>query len=340
MFLHRCNGSYYIKFAGTNCPKKISTRNKEYKFFAYIDGLSSDNLSYINQASDSASVSGFNADIYRQWHTRRLVAAFTIDCHSHFQNNTMVSVKFNLKESYFKDLEDSVCALHQNVISRIMPTSQSFHFVPTPPPDEYMKEIAHYCSPEQLIALKKIIMSPSSGPPLLLAGAFGTGKSRLLALSVRYFQKSSNPVRVLVCTQQRVSADKFLEYYIETWVGANCGEVRVIREYGYKQIDPKYEDFYITSRDFEKEFKRLNNILVITTCLTAPHLKFTKNRYFTHIFIDEGSQMREPEAVAPLYLAAEDTKIIIAGDQNQVMQRVMCNVIGSCSVILPQLHVY
>lgn len=59
-------------------------------------------------------------------------------------------------------------------------------------------------------------------------------------------------------------------------------------------------------------------LLVITTCLTAPHLHFLPPGYFNHIFIDEGSHMREPEAIAPLYFASKKTKIVIAGDTNQV----------------------
>ncbi len=40
--------------------------------------------------------------------------------------------------------------------------------------------------------------------------------------------------------------------------------------------------------------------------------------FFTHILLDEGAQAREPEAVAPLSLATKDTKIVIAGDPQQV----------------------
>ena len=39
---------------------------------------------------------------------------------------------------------------------------------------------------------------------------------------------------------------------------------------------------------------------------------------FTHILIDEGAQTREPETIAPLSMANCHTKIIIAGDNQQV----------------------
>ena len=40
--------------------------------------------------------------------------------------------------------------------------------------------------------------------------------------------------------------------------------------------------------------------------------------YFTHILIAEGAQTREPETIAPLIMANKDTRIIIAGDSQQV----------------------
>jgi len=58
--------------------------------------------------------------------------------------------------------------------------------------------------------------------------------------------------------------------------------------------------------------------LIITTFLTAPHLTFYDVKPFTHILIDEGAQTREPEAIAPLVLAGDNAKIVIAGDHLQV----------------------
>lgn len=92
----------------------------------------------------------------------------------------------------------------------------------------------------------------------------------------------------------------------------------VIREYALDKVDRKYQAHYLSSKDFQRTYKNENNIVIITTCLTTPHLHFLKPGYFTHILIDEGSQMREPEAVAPLQLAGKNTKIVIAGDENQV----------------------
>ena len=59
-------------------------------------------------------------------------------------------------------------------------------------------------------------------------------------------------------------------------------------------------------------------VLSLQTFLTAPQLINLKAKCFTHILIDEGAQTREPEAIAPLGLADDNTKIVIAGDHMQV----------------------
>lgn len=301
-------------------------KHPDYCFYGYLEGLSSDNLAFVSQASTGVTIKlhkeSYTADTFRQRATGRLVAAFKQDYSKVFCSKSCVSVTFNVKDSYFNDLLRSVKNLNPSIISRIMPTLDLFNHQQLQLPT--LEGFQMYFNEEQLRAVQKIIAFPSAGPPILLTGAFGTGKSRLLALLVRYLQSCQSkqdlaPIRILVCTQQRVSADKFLEYYSEEFMESQCGNVYVIREYGYAQIDPKYEHHYKASKDFQGlQYKKFNNVLVITTCLTAPHLHFVLPGYFTHIIIDEGSQMREPEAIAPLFLATANTKIIMAGDENQV----------------------
>ena len=59
--------------------------------------------------------------------------------------------------------------------------------------------------------------------------------------------------------------------------------------------------------------------LVITTFVLSLGLsKRLRPGHFTHIFIDEAAQAREPETIAAFSLAGRDTKIVIAGDHMQV----------------------
>ena len=60
-------------------------------------------------------------------------------------------------------------------------------------------------------------------------------------------------------------------------------------------------------------------LVVVTTFLTAHNIQSVVGKnVFTHILIDEGAQTREPETIAPLSMANGCTKIVIAGDNQQV----------------------
>ncbi len=311
---------------------------ENYQQYAQIDNISSDNLNYIRQTCTTVSVCSrskeeFKADIIDK-HNRKLIIAFKRGAKIPIRKNLM-KVIFNLKDSYFDDLLRSVNRLDQGLVECIMPTSVSFKGRPEFA-DVHMFE--SYCSAEQLEALKVIASCPSAGPPALLTGAFGTGKSRLLALAVHYFQTlqtAEQSVRVLVCTQQRISADKFLEYYDQVWVDVKMGECYLIREYAQDEVKLNYRPFIRTSKEFEAIYKstNCNNVVLITTCLTAAKLNFVPPGFFTHIIIDEGSMMREPEAIAPLVVANVNTKIIIAGDANQVgcLIKYTCAKLYKCS---------
>ena len=342
MYICRCNGDSIFTLLGSHCPDPLIKKVKypdNYQQYAQLDNISSDNLAYVRQACTSVTLStrlreDYKANIIDRL-DKKLIIAFGKGAKSPPRKG-VIKVTFNLKESYFDDMLRAVKSLSASMIERIMPSSKSFKSM-AGFYDVHMFE--SYCSSEQLEALRVMASCPSSGPPILLTGAFGTGKSRLLALSVHYFQTLQThlqPIRVLVCTQQRISADKFLEYYDQVWVDTKKGRCFVIREYAMHEVKPEYQGYYKSSKDFEKVYmyqsSNCDNLLLITTCLTAPHLAFLPTGYFTHILIDEGSMMREPEAIAPLFLADANTKIIIAGDANQV--RLLLFVYYKCTMTL------
>ena len=237
-----------------------------------------------------------------------------------------VHICFKLKHSYFNNLQRALERLRPDIIRRLNPDQQSFvAFQPNVQLASHpmFRPYEKLCSPDQLHALKTIALCPSSGPPVLIAGPFGTGKTRVLAVTVRFlFEQPAPFVRILVCTQQRVSADTFLETFLnlqQSWNSTNI-DAFVVREYGFH--NPKLKRYYRNVQGIQSHIRRYpqqNRLLLVTTCLTAPHLaSFLRRDFFTHIFIDEGAQMREPEAVAPLCLASSNTMIVIAGDHHQV----------------------
>ena len=254
---------------------------------------------------------------------RALLSHFGQQVKKAFISSESLPVHFRLKFSYFNSLKKSITNLTEDGISRIIPHSACF--IPIKYFGNPMLELyQQYCSPDQYEALNVIASTPSSGPPALIAGPFGTGKTRVLALAAHFsFQESVSKrcrLAILVCTQQQTSADAFLTMYNS--LTSMKEEISIVR------LQPKHPTqktkFTKTVDNFKKEiernsFRSRQRYLIVTTCLTAKQIADVLPQwFFTHIFLDEGAQMREPEAVAPLCMANKDTKLVIAGDKFQV----------------------
>ena len=332
---YRCNGQFELVV-----EKKYPGYTQR---TGYLMGISSDNIAYVTQACDNregvsisherheikAAISSRNYRhtedvLYLDFDEKAFSKCFPV---AHQKSKLKVSVKFLLKESYFKSLQRFIASLSAEVIRRLIPKPQQFVTFQLSSLGAYYEPLnLKLCSEDQCNALATIISSPPTGPPVLVTGAFGTGKTCILALATHYYLQHSTAMKqqacILVCTQQHTSAEAFIECLRSLLVPIpeKAYVARVTsREMGY--APPEYTK---SLDDFVEEHRHRppsNNhpYLVVTTCQTAHSLKKALPRgFFTHILLDEGAQMREPEAVAPLYFADVKTKIVIAGDKQQV----------------------
>lgn len=239
------------------------------------------------------------------------------------------TVKFELKHSYFDSLRKFVRSIPEDVIRKLIPVQKHFK-IPFRKNSTHFEHCKPLCSLDQFEALEAIAFSPSNGPPVLIAGPFGTGKTHTLAVAVNaLFHEgilTNQCLRVLVCTHHKRSTDNFLEIFesLSQHFALNRRiEKFLIRKYKVETTSRQIRKFCISPwkivDHINSHSKRNNtNLLFVTTCMSCSDLK-DLNGFFTHIMIDEGAQMREPEAIAPLCLATENTKIVITGDQQQVL---------------------
>ena len=338
----RCSGDYVLHvFPSGQKPGELRVDAKFYhNRFGYLKGMGCDEVGYATQSASNAMITVGNhslaCDILREnnFHAEeRLYIAFEKEAAeklvSHFKigknpfkSPAPLAIHFQLKYSYFKSLKDAVRDLQRGVIARLLPST----FTPPVAPDEATFEaFQKYCSPDQFQALKVIASAPASGPPVLISGPFGTGKTRVLAIAAHYLLQQSiqkeSRLGILVCTQQHTSADAYLDMYNNlTPEPKPVTVIRLITKYTWR----KYRLLCKTVEEFKKEMERdsyrnRQRYIVVTTCLTAKQIaQFLPPWFFTHIFLDEGAQMREPEAVAPLCMASQNTKLVIAGDKFQV----------------------
>ena len=168
-------------------------------------------------------------------------------------------------------------------------------------------------------------------PPIIVNGSFGSGKTQLLAVATHCLIKcgmlNGQPVRILLCAHHQSSADHFINKYFGPLLLRReqyeqpLGLIRLMsRSYHIK--DDMFKNYYMHSQDLHNNvhhYQRASYLIVVTTFLTSLSLPYKlRSGFFTHILLDEGSQSREPEAIAPLCSAGPNTKLVIAGDSHQV----------------------
>ena len=345
-------------------PSGLQRHVVEHARYAYIHGMSGDQLMYAAQASECVYICDpkneqrvAKADILLGGNFSRignkLSIAFTqreasnLDSFFRIGDDSLIifsiSANFEVKHSYFQLLRRSLASLSDDAIERIMPTGGDFihglNLSRVPFPKEYE---SLSLDKKQFQALQLILFSRSRAP-VIIPGPFGTGKTRLLAVAAHSFietaKYSDSIVRVLVCCHHQVSADTFIESYFGGMsTDRHCPWkvelVRLTRNI-YYLVGSHYDYLYVPLHVFQQHinderYANTKRLVVVTTFSTALNIgNLLGTDFFTHILLDEGAQVREPEAVAPLCMANKNTKIVIAGDPQQV-----------CNLIFYSLYTY
>ncbi|GFX75481.1 probable helicase with zinc finger domain [Trichonephila clavipes] len=171
-------------------------------------------------------------------------------------------------------------------------------------------------------------------PPVLIIGPFGTGKTYTLAQAVKILLSQEN-TRILVCTHSNSAADIYIREYLHPCVAEGKYEATPLRIY-YRHrwvatVHPTVQQYcLINYNGSEKSFVMPNlkdvksRKVIVTTLSTARYLVQLglEKGFFTHILIDEAAQAMECEAIMPLSLANENTRIVLAGDHMQLSPEV------------------
>uniref|UniRef100_A0A672Y8S5 Helicase with zinc finger domain 2-like n=1 Tax=Sphaeramia orbicularis TaxID=375764 RepID=A0A672Y8S5_9TELE len=165
--------------------------------------------------------------------------------------------------------------------------------------------------------------------PLLIYGPFGTGKTFTLATAARELcRKPDN--KILICTYTNSSADLYVREHFHPFIDDKQYRIKPIRIKANRQGNTLFATdettlkycFLNEKKDFLLPPKAVldQHNIVITTTLMARRFHELKlpDGYFSHILIDEASQMLECEALMPLGLAGPDTRVVLAGDHMQM----------------------
>ncbi len=158
---------------------------------------------------------------------------------------------------------------------------------------------------------------------MIVYGAFGTGKTKCIALAAEHIAKQSNSLhnkkknKVLICTYSDCAAGTFFDNWsTETKKKA----LRLVRDPNQCDIKSTYAIEACLPMTKRLETLISDSNLIVTTFYLSTLLNESENiaQWFTHILIDESSYALECEVIMPLTLATSSTTVILVGDHKQL----------------------
>ena len=234
-----------------------------------------------------------------------------------------VAANFCLKYRYFENLQNAILKLPNAVIPKLMLEHVPNLPSPTTSPDELdnlpggFKLDEKYQGP----TCRQLLQS-SPDVPFIVTGPFGTGKTRVIAAAAYCIMKQDPHSRILIATHHQGTADEYVDIYFTEQLVEREG-LEVVRM--VSKDTPNWRLSGLTKVPWMVKDTLHNFQLVVSTFVLSMGLsRRLKPGHFTHIFIDEAAQAREPETIAAFSVAGRDTKIIIAGDHMQVCTCLLC----------------
>ena len=235
-----------------------------------------------------------------------------------------VKVEFLHNHSKYDHLHRSIDSLTPTLISRLLlPEERDFPPKCVQPLPPALGPYIQPCSQDQRNALQTILSLPPNSPPLLVRGAFGTGKTFLLATAVHcLLQKEGGgggAVRVLVCTPDHTTSQRFLELLYT--MGHLSDDVCVIQLVS-RSAEVNSRRGVVTALQLRRDLGRIlkcPSLLLVTSYLCSAHLVPMLHReVFSLMLLDDGSRVMEPEGVVPLTMVGPSTRVVMVGDPAQV----------------------
>ncbi|XP_023294599.2 probable helicase with zinc finger domain [Lucilia cuprina] len=238
----------------------------------------------------------------------------------------LVDIQFQLNRLPYCEWHHAVDKITDFKI--IFPATEIEPNIPWTPKKQWSETCEPKLNAKQREAVNAITTSLSIKlPPILLIGPFGTGKTYTLAQAIK--QLLTQPeAKILICTHSNSAADLYIKEYLHPWIEAGLEEATPLRVYYHKRwvatVNSVVQKYCIT--DGAGNFRRptvedimKHRIVVVTLNISMElaNLDLPKG-YFTHIFLDEAAQAMECEAIMPLALANDSTRIVLAGDHMQM----------------------
>jgi helicase MOV-10 len=241
---------------------------------------------------------------------------------------TKFDVRFVLNRLPHRRMHDAIHRCHGGHGRLLFPTPYHASKLSLPTRDQ-LRDIVPFNrlvggNPEQLSTVASILHLPPGSCPFIVFGPPGTGKTVTIVEAIRQLLHRDDKVKILVCAPSNSAADLVATKLID---GVDplylCRLNSLSRKYKdlpeVLRVVSHYNDhltFEIPDREKLAEYR-----VVVATCISGAipsGLKIDKG-HFSHIFIDEAGQAKEPESMVPiLTMADEKTNVVLAGDNQQL----------------------
>ncbi|KAK9054834.1 hypothetical protein SSX86_025913 [Deinandra increscens subsp. villosa] len=182
---------------------------------------------------------------------------------------------------------------------------------------------------EEQLSSVEMILGCKGGPPYIVHGPPGTGKSVTLTEAILQLYKTRRNSIVLVCAPSNNAADHLLARLVmENAVKIREGHILRLNAIARSIDDMKSEFLEFCSVDQQEGvfscpiFEQLIRYRIIISTYASAGLLYAeglKTGHFTHIFLDEAAQSCEPETMVPIsHFYRRDTVVVLAGDPVQL----------------------
>ena len=304
------------------------SRESDYKVFAYISGFNEDQIHYTSFANGIIQLSHQSSGItcmanilpetqfacnnllyigFDHNNTRAFMKILNIGGTEKERCKCML--KLSINKSYFKLLHTSVEKIASNVLKKLL----VYHASPECSNDVCVgMEKVESLDDSQHKAMIKMAMANHHSSPILVNGPSGTGKSYLIChFIIKVLEKTdeSTSTCILVSCHHSASAQSLMMQFKELKPDSSM----VL--YVSNSLCANFCEF----KKHIHKYLQMKQVVIVASSLTASRISsHMPDDFFTHIILEEASQSIEPETVAPLCMANENTNIILVGDPLQV----------------------
>lgn len=151
----------------------------------------------------------------------------------------------------------------------------------------------------------------------------GTGKTVTLVEAMEQILTANPNSRILACAPSNSAADLLAQKLMRLGSSVVFRLNSIVRN--VEDLPKTLKPFCLINENTVFAVPQAEELakyrVVVSTCLSGgvPASLGLKRGHYTHIFIDEAGQGKEPEAMVPIKsIAGKDTNVILAGDNQQL----------------------